>query len=157
VLMGTLGKAFGCFGAFVSGTDEIIETLINQARSYIYTTALPPSLAVAASASLKLLQHENWRREKLQTLIAQFRQGAEELELELLNSETPIQAVLLGDSQRALDWGEALWKKHIHVPAIRPPTVEIDRARLRISFSAAHEPAHVQQLLNALEQIKEST
>jgi len=156
VLMGTLGKAFGCFGAFVAGSEEIIETLINQARSYIYTTALPPSLAIAASASLKLVQRENWRREKLQTLISQFREGARELGLEFLDSETPIQAVLLGNSQRALDWSEALWQNHIHVPAIRPPTVAIDKARLRISFSAAHEPTHVQQLLNALEHIKES-
>lgn len=156
VLMGTLGKAFGCFGAFVVGSEEMIETFINAARSYIYTTALPPSLAVAASASLKLLQQENWRREKLQALIAQFRQGATEMGLEVLESDTPVQAVILGDSQCALDWSEALWQKRIHVPAIRPPTVAEGRARLRISFSAAHQESHVQQLLRALEQIKEN-
>ena len=153
VLMGTLGKAFGTFGAFVAGSEELIETLINQARSYIYTTASPPAVAAATRVSLKLVQQESWRREKLQSLVAQFRTGAESLGLELLDSPTPIQAVMIGDSQRAVDCSEALWKEGIYIPAIRPPTVTAGTARLRVSFSADHEPAHVVQLLNSLEKV----
>ena len=156
ILMGTLGKSFGCSGAFVAANEEIIETLINHARSYIYTTALAPALAVAASASLGLLQQDNWRREKLKDLIKQFKHGAEQLGLQLLPSMTPIQAVIIGDSQSAVDWSEALWQQNIHVPAIRPPTVEQGQARLRVSLSAAHEDHHIERLLHAFERINHS-
>jgi len=153
VLMGTLGKAFGTFGAFVAGSEALIEILINQARSYIYTTASPPAVAAATRVSLKLVQQENWRREKLTSLIAQFRAGAESLGLDLLPSPTPIQAVMMGDSQRALDCSEALYREGIYIPAIRPPTVAAGTARLRVSFSADHEPSQVVRLLNALEAV----
>ena len=153
ILMGTLGKAFGTFGAFVAGSEELIETLINQSRSYIYTTASPPAIAAATRVSLKLVQQESWRREKLNNLVAQFRTGAESLGLELLDSPTPIQALMIGDNQLAVDCSEALWNEGIYIPAIRPPTVAVGTARLRVSFSADHETKHVDQLLNALEAV----
>lgn len=153
ILMGTLGKAFGTFGAFVAGSEALIETLINQARSYIYTTASPPAIASATRVSLKLVQRESWRREKLMSLVAQFRAGAQSLGLELLNSPTPIQAVMIGDSQRAVDCSDALWQQGIYIPAIRPPTVAAGTARLRVSFSADHEPEHIVRLLDALESV----
>jgi 8-amino-7-oxononanoate synthase len=150
ILMGTLGKAFGTFGAFVAGSDELIETLINQARSYIYTTAPPPAVAAAARASLKLVQQESWRREKLISLINQFKSGAASLGLDLMPSHTPVQPLMLGESQRAVACSEVLLSNGIYIPAIRPPTVPEGSARLRISFSADHEPAHVTRLLDTL-------
>ena len=153
ILMGTLGKAFGTFGAFVAGSEALIETLINQARSYIYTTASPPAIAAATRVSLKLVQQESWRREKLNSLVAQFRSGAQSLGIELLASPTPIQAVMIGDSQRAVDCSDALWKQGIYIPAIRPPTVAAGTARLRVSFSADHESEHIVRLLDALESV----
>ncbi len=151
ILMGTLGKAFGTFGAFVAGSEALIETLIQQARSYIYTTALPPAVATATSVSLRLLQSENWRREKLNELVKQFRAGASELGLNLMESATPIQPVLLGSVEATLAVSEALYQQGLFIGAIRPPTVPEGGARLRITFSASHTEEQVDQLLSALE------
>jgi len=153
--MGTLGKAFGTFGAFVAGSEALIETLIQQARSYIYTTALPPAVATATSASLRLLQGENWRREKLELLIKRFRAGASELGLSLMESSTPIQPVLLGSVETTLAVSKALYERGLFVSAIRPPTVPEGSARLRITLSASHTAEQVDQLLTALELIPE--
>lgn len=150
ILMGTLGKALGCFGAFVAGEDDLIETLIQQGRTYIYTTALPPAVAGALLASLKIVQQESWRREHLMQLVARFRAGAQQLELPLMPSTTPIQPLLLGSAERALQLSARLRQLGILVTPIRPPTVPVGSARLRISFSAAHSEAHVDQLLQAL-------
>lgn len=153
ILIGTLGKAFGTFGAFVAGSEELIEFLIQKARPYIYTTALPPAVAEATRASLRLLQTEHWRREKLQSLIQQFRSGATQLGLTLMDSETPIQPLLIGDNGKAMAMSEALKQQGILISAIRPPTVPEGTARLRITFSADHSEADVVQLLNRLEKI----
>ncbi len=150
ILVGTLGKAFGTFGAFVAGEAALIETLIQRARSYIYTTALPPAVAEATRASLGLVRREPWRREKLRTLIARLRSGAGELGLPLAPSETPIQPLILGDNRRALAWSQALEAGGILVPAIRPPTVPEGSARLRVTLSAAHTEGDVDTLLQAL-------
>jgi len=151
ILVGTLGKAFGTFGAFVAGSEELIEYLIQKARPYIYTTALPAAVAEASRASLKLLQTENWRREKLQALIQQFRNGADQLGLELMTSETPIQPLLIGDNDKAMAISEKLQQQGILISAIRPPTVPDGTARLRVTFSAKHSAADVDHLLTALE------
>jgi len=151
VLMGTLGKAFGTFGAFVAGSEELIETLIQEARSYIYTTASPPALAQATRTALKLVLAEEWRREKLQVLIRRFRQGAAQLGLELADSHTPIQPLIVGSSTAAVRLSQSLRAQGILITAIRPPTVPQGSARLRITFSAAHSEAHVDRLLAALE------
>ena len=150
VLVGTLGKAFGTAGAFVVGSDALIETLIQYSRPYIYTTAMPPAVAVATLRSLELLQTEHWRREHLQTLIRHFRQEALRLGLQLTDSATPIQGILLGTAATALQASQYLEARGLLVTAIRPPTVPEGTSRLRVTFSASHTLDHVDQLLEAL-------
>lgn len=150
ILMGTLGKAFGVFGAFVAGSHDLIEWLIQQARTYVYTTAIPPAVAAASLASLKIIQTQPERRESLAALIAQFRKGAENLGLQLMPSETPIQPVIVGEERRALQWSENLRSQGFLVKAIRPPTVPKGTSRLRITLSASHSSQDVSALLKAL-------
>jgi 8-amino-7-oxononanoate synthase len=154
ILMGTLGKAFGTFGAFVAGSDVLIETLIQKARTYIYTTALPAAMAEATRASLKIVMAESWRRDKLKMLSERFKQGAQQLGLQLIPSFSAIQPILIGGSQRAVDVSDALMNKGLLVTAIRPPTVPQGSARLRVTFSAQHEERHVDRLLTALDQLR---
>ncbi|MDD5411257.1 MAG: 8-amino-7-oxononanoate synthase, partial [Methylobacter sp.] len=139
VLMGTLGKGLGTFGAFVAGSEMLVETLIQKARTYVYTTALPAAVAEATSASLKIVIAENWRRDKLKQLSEQFRLGAEQLGLQVMPSSSAIQPILIGDSQRAVNISNALLNAGFLVSAIRPPTVPQGSARLRVTFSALHE------------------
>jgi len=150
VLIGTLGKACGTAGAFVAGSEDLIEALVQFARPYIYTTSQPPALACATLKSLELLRRESWRREHLAALIRQFRQGAEQIGLQLMDSPTPIQPILIGDSAQALKLSRLLRERGLLVTAIRPPTVPAGSARLRVTLSAAHSEAQVQLLLNAL-------
>jgi 8-amino-7-oxononanoate synthase len=151
VLMGTLGKSFGTFGAFIAGSEALIETLIQFARTYIYTTALPPAIACASSASLQIVRREHWRREHLQSLIQRFRAGAEQLGLQLMDSQTPIQPVLINNDQRVMEINQQLRSKGFMVGAIRPPTVPAGSGRLRITLSASHSRQQIDQLLDALE------
>ena len=150
VLVGTLGKAFGTAGAFVAGSEELIETLIQFARPYIYTTSQPPAVACATLKSLELLRAESWRRDHLNHLITRFRQGAAEIGLTLMDSPTPIQPILVGSSERALKLSAALRDRGVLVGAIRPPTVPAGSARLRVTFSASHSAAQVERLLDIL-------
>lgn len=151
ILMGTLGKAFGVFGAFVAGSELLIETLIQTARSYIYTTALPPALAETARASLIVAQEEAWRRQHLQELIKHFRLAA--ADFPLMPSITPIQPIILGSSEKALAVSSALYERKILVTAIRPPTVPQGTARLRITLSALHDKHQVDELIEALNDV----
>ncbi len=150
VLVGTLGKACGTAGAFVAGSEELIEALVQFARPYIYTTSQPPALACATLKSLELLRRDTWRREHLAALIRQFREGAQQIGLQLMDSPTPIQPIVIGDSARALRLSHLLRARGLLVTAIRPPTVPAGSARLRVTLSAAHSEAQVQLLLNAL-------
>jgi len=150
ILMGTLGKACGTFGAFVASSSEIVETLLQRARTYIYTTALPPAVAAASRAALRLVREEPWRRARLLGHVARFRREALRLGLPLMDSSTPIQPLLLGTEAAALAASDALVAAGIWVPAIRPPTVPAGASRLRITFSAAHTDADVDRLLEAL-------
>jgi len=150
VLMATLGKAIGCSGAFVAGSAELIDGLLQSARTYIYTTAMPPALAAATLAAVRLAQSEHWRREKLHGLIRRFRSSAAQLGLPLMPSSTAIQPLLLGDAHAALAASEALEKQGFLVTAIRAPTVPQGKARLRITLSAAHQESELDQLLEAL-------
>lgn len=154
ILMATLGKALGCAGAFVAGSAALIEGLIQFARTYIYTTAMPPALAAATHCAVSIARNEDWRREKLNALIRRFRLGAGQLGLPLMSSRTPIQPLLLGDAERALEASRTLEAQGLLVVAIRPPTVPQGQARLRITLSAAHEEAHVDQLLEALASLR---
>jgi 8-amino-7-oxononanoate synthase len=150
--MATLGKALGSFGAFIAGSDALIEMLIQFARPYIYTTAPPPAVMAATRINLKICALESWRREKLISLVEQFRQGAQQVGLKLLESATPIQAIVLGSNEAALNAGQSLKEKGFLVAAIRSPTVPRGSERLRITFSANHTSQHVKALLAALVQ-----
>ncbi|WP_075185046.1 8-amino-7-oxononanoate synthase [Teredinibacter haidensis] len=151
VLIGTLGKAFGTFGAFIAGSEALVESLIQFSRTYIYTTALPPAVAAATRTSLKLLQAAEGRRQKLKQLIEMFQEGCANLGLELMPSSSPIQPVVVGSDKQALQMANDLAQKGCWVSAIRPPTVPEGTARLRVTFTAQHTPQQVEQLLDAFE------
>ena len=150
VLMATLGKALGTAGAFVAGSELLIEGLIQQARNYIYTTALPPAVAAASLVSLRLLHKEGWRRQHLADLIARFQKGARQLDLPLMASDSAIQPLLVGDARRAVALSEQLKARGVLIGAIRPPTVPAGTSRLRITLSAAHSEQQVDRLLQHL-------
>ena len=153
VLVGTLGKSFGTFGAFVAGSEALIETLIQFSRSYIYTTALPPAIAAATLASLKIVREETWRRDKLAQLVRRFRRGAEQIGLQLAESNTPIQPVLINNDEKVIQVGQQLRTAGFLVGAIRPPTVPVGTGRLRITFSADHSEEQVDKLVAALDSL----
>lgn len=158
VLVGTLGKAFGTFGAFVAGGEDLIETLVQFARTYIYTTALPPAVACATTTALSLAQAEDWRREKLVALVTRFNRGARQLGLAVpataaTDPVTPIVPLVIGEPAAALAASEALRQRGLLVSAIRPPTVPRGSARLRITFNAGHSETQVDRLLAALAEI----
>jgi len=150
VYVGTLGKAAGVSGAFVAGGEEVVETVLQRARTYIYTTAAPAMLAAAVEASLELISGEEWRREQLRKLVDTLRRALRETGMGIAPSDTPIQPLVLGTNERALDAAAKLRELGILVPAIRPPTVPEGTARLRISLSAAHTAHDVARLAAAL-------
>ena len=151
ILMATLGKALGVAGAFVAGSAALIDGLVQGARTFIYTTAMPPALAAAARAAIDIARFEGWRRDRLARLIAHFRSGASAAGLELMASRTPIQPIVIGESAAALAAAAQLEDAGFYVPAIRPPTVPDGKARLRVTLSALHAESDVERLLTALE------
>lgn len=151
ILMATLGKALGTAGAFVAGSQALIEALLQFARTYVYTTALPPALAAATLAAVGIARREHARREHLAASIARFRQGAAAIGVPLGSSCTPIQPVLVGDTNRTVALAAALERDGFLVVAIRPPTVPVGQARLRVALSAQHSFDHVDALVRALE------
>jgi 8-amino-7-oxononanoate synthase len=153
VYVGTLGKAVGVAGAFVAGPAEVVETVMQRARTYIYTTASPALLAAAVEASLELVRAEGWRRDHLANLIRGLKKALNGAALRLSPSDTPIQPLVMGENSRALEAGDALREREILVPAIRPPTVPEGTARLRISLSAAHGKEDVLRLAAALREV----
>jgi 8-amino-7-oxononanoate synthase len=150
VLMCTLGKAVGTFGAFVAGSASLIESLIQHGRTYIYTTALPPAIAGATRAALRVMQREAWRRERVLQHVQRFRAAALDAGLRLMPSQTPIQPIVFGSESAALQASRALLEAGLWVPAIRPPTVPAGSSRLRITFTASHADADVETLIDAL-------
>ena len=150
LLVGTLGKALGTFGAFVAGERDLIDYILQRARSYIYPTALPPAVAAATRAALRLVREEPWRRQRLTALVARFRAAAAREGLALADSQTPIQPVFVGDAARALAASLALQQAGYWVTAIRAPTVPAGTERLRVTLSAAHDEAQVDGLVVAL-------
>ena len=153
VLIGTFGKALGSFGAFVAGDAALIEWLMQTARPYIYTTALPPAVAAATRASLALLRTESWRQKTLQTNIQHFRERAQQLQLPLLASHSAIQPMILGAEQRSLQVSQKLRERGFAVAAIRPPTVPQGTSRLRVTLSARHDPTEIDALLQTIADI----
>jgi len=154
ILMATLGKAVGTSGAFVAGSDELIETLIQRARPYIYTTATPPAISAATLRSLEIIEQENWRRQKLVDLIEYLRQSLDRLEYRLMPSDSPIQPIIIGDNHRVLAISEALLDQGILVTAIRPPTVPAGEARLRVTLSTDHDESDIDSLIIAFQNCK---
>jgi 8-amino-7-oxononanoate synthase len=152
VLVGTFGKALGCFGAFVAGDADVVELILQRARSYIYTTALPPAVAAAVRMALTIVDAESWRRERLQALIARFRTGAAQRGLPLTASTTAIQPLVMGDNARCLAASQALAARGYWVAAMRRPTVPAGTERLRVNLSAAHTEAEIDGLLDALDE-----
>ena len=150
ILMGTLGKAFGVSGAFVAGSETLVEHLIQTARSYIFTTAMPAAIAAATLASLKLVREGGARREHLRELVRYFRAQAQLIGLDLLASDTPIQGIMLGSNEAAVKMSGQLFDAGFLVTAIRPPTVPEGTARLRLTLSASHEKVQVDRLLEAI-------
>ncbi|MEO8038210.1 MAG: 8-amino-7-oxononanoate synthase [Betaproteobacteria bacterium] len=149
--MGTLGKGAGVAGAFVAGESDVIEWLVQRARTYVFTTATPPMLAAAVRASLVLIRTEPWRRERLRAHAALLRQRLQGLPWPLLDSRTAIQPLIVGDNALVMRLMDRLWALGFWVPGIRPPTVPEGSARLRISLSAAHTTEQVAGLADALE------
>jgi len=150
IYMATLGKAAGVFGAFVAGDAELVETLAQRARPYIYTTATPPLLAHALMKSLELIRAGEWRRDRLRELAQRLRERLRLKRWTLAPSGTAIQPLVIGANVEAVAVSEALAREGLLVPAIRPPTVPRGTARLRISLSAAHEIRDVELLAGAL-------
>ena len=150
ILMATLGKALGAAGAFVAGSATLIDGLVQNARPFIYTTAMPPALAAAARAAVDIARFESWRRDALMRAVRHFRIGAADRGIALLDSRTAIQPVLIGESAAALRTSAALEEAGFFVPAIRPPTVPKGHARLRVALSALHSESDVERLLEAL-------
>lgn len=150
IISGGFGKSFGCFGGFAAADESTIEHLIQFSRLYMYTTALPPAIAKATHTSLILLQKEYWRREKLQSLITYFRKVAQQLDLPILPSQTPIQPLLVGNTEQTLALAEFLLQNGFLVNAIRPPTVPRNTSRLRISLSALHSENEINRLLEKI-------
>ena len=151
LLMATLGKSVGVSGAFVAGSSDHIDYLKQSARTWIYTTAMPPALAAASRVSLSLIKKESWRREKLAELIAIFKQGAKEKGIDLFSSDTAIQPVRIGNSLKAIEASKKLFDLGIFVMAIRPPTVPKNTDRLRITLSASHAKKDIEYLLECLQ------
>lgn len=153
IYMATLGKAAGVFGAFVAGAPEVVEILVQRARPYIYTTAMPPLLAHALCASLDIIARESWRRAHLTQLAQLLKQRLADCRWRLLPSDTAIQPLVIGGNAEAVQVSQRLAERGLLVPAIRPPTVPQGTARLRVSLSAAHSESDVAQLADALLEI----
>lgn len=150
LVVGTLGKAFGTSGAFVAGPPMLLDYLVQKARSYIYTTAMPPALASASCRSVELVEQDEQRRSHLARLINRFRAETAIMGYELMPSATPIQPIMIGDPHEAIRLSGELEKRGILVTAIRPPTVPQGESRLRVTFSAAHTDEQLDHLLDAL-------
>jgi 8-amino-7-oxononanoate synthase len=153
VMMATLGKAVGTAGAFVAGSEALIESLIQSARPYIFTTAMPPAVAAATLCSLKLLETESWRRERLKSLISHFKNRINDLGIRLPDSDTAIQPIIIGDNQVCNNLSAQLYDRGFLITAIRPPTVPINTARLRVTLSAEHSLDDIDGLIDNLQDL----
>jgi 8-amino-7-oxononanoate synthase len=150
IYMATLGKAAGVAGAFVAASQQLVQWLVNNARTYIFTTAQPPALAAAVLASLQLIADEPWRRQRLQQHVRRVRERLADVNFQLMSSRTPIQPIIIGRNEQAMLLAARLKERGYWVPAIRPPTVPEGTARLRITLTAAHTPDQLEGLLDCV-------
>ncbi|MDI1310339.1 MAG: 8-amino-7-oxononanoate synthase [Methylotenera sp.] len=155
IMMATLGKAAGVAGSFVAGESVVIDYLIQTAKSYVYSTPAPPALSATLSASVSLIEQGDDLRTHLHSLINYFKDNLQCKRWQLMPSETSIQPLVVGDNLEALALSEYLQSLGILVPAIRPPTVPVGTARLRISLSAAHSLDDIKQLISAIQQAEQ--
>jgi len=153
IITGTFGKSFGTFGAFFSGKSDYVEYIMQKSRSYIYSTSLPVNAVEATRRSLKIIEKEDWRRDKLFSLINYFKKNIKNIGFDCLKSDSHIQGILIGRSNDAIHISEELMKNGIYIPAIRPPTVEEGKSRLRISLTVSHEESDIDYLINILDTI----
>ncbi|WP_028865572.1 8-amino-7-oxononanoate synthase [Psychromonas aquimarina] len=153
IYMATFGKALGVGGAFVAGSQSFIDYLTNFSKPYIYTTGLPPAMAYTITQATKMTESEQWRRDKLHSLIKTFRESAADKCIELGESQTAVQPVIIGDSRRTLNLAEKLKKLGFWTTAIRPPTVPVNSARLRITLTTNHEIEDLKMLIDAISRI----
>jgi len=153
IYMATLGKAIGTAGAFIAGSEELIETIIQQARTYIYTTAMPAAIAEATRCSLQIIQNEPRHLHNLHDNISYFRRSCADMSLAIANSKTAIQPMIIGDDYEASLISQALFERGFLVTAIRPPTVPEGTSRLRITLSAKHTHEHIDQLIDVLDDL----
>jgi 8-amino-7-oxononanoate synthase len=154
VYMATLGKAAGVHGAFVAGANDVIEWLLQNARSYLFATASPPALAHALLASIDIIEHDDTRRAQLGANIRRLRASLDLQRWRPGESSTAIQPILIGGNVETLAASSALYERGIWAPAIRPPTVASGTSRLRISLSAAHSPDDIALLVNAIHDVE---
>jgi len=152
-ITGTFGKAFGTFGAFFSGSEEIVNYVLQKSRSYIYSTSIPTAIVEATRKSLEIIKTESWRREKLSSLIYYFTNSCSKIGLNNLDSSSHIQPIIIGDPNRTIEVSNLLLEKGIYSPAIRYPTVARDKSRLRISLNCNHQKSDIDMLLIELEKI----
>lgn len=154
IYMATLGKAIGSFGAFVAGSELLIDYLKSRARTFIFTTATPPVIAAATLAALDVMQAEPWRQQTLQSHIQYLRNALQQQGWQLTDSQSAIQPIIIGKAEDALALSQQLLQQGLLVSAIRPPTVPPNSSRLRITLSAAHTTAHIDRLIAALVSIR---
>ncbi len=154
IYMATLGKAIGSFGAFVAGSELLIDYLKSRARTFIFTTATPPVIAAATLAALDVIAQESWRQETLQAHIQHLRSALQQQGWQLTDSHSAIQPIIIGKAEHALALSQALLKQGLLVSAIRPPTVPPNSSRLRITLSTAHTTEHIDHLISALASIR---
>lgn len=152
VQMGTMGKALGVMGAFVAGEKVLIDYLINKARTFMYTTSLPPPLVGILFGALRILKEEKWRREKLWQNTRMFREGLKRLGFDVLG-DTPIVPIIIGDEKLTMEFSRRLLEEGVYVQGIRPPTVPEGTSRLRFSISALHTEEDIRYALGALEEV----
>jgi 7-keto-8-aminopelargonate synthetase-like enzyme len=155
IVVGTLSKSLGSQGGFVTGSRELIDTLLNKARSFIYTTGLSPVCIAAARTALSVMQDDPALRSRVQRLAARLREGFRQQGWDLLRSESHIVPILLGSADRALACADHLQKGGIYAPAIRPPTVPAGECRIRFSVTAEHSDEDIETLLTVLDTYKE--
>jgi 8-amino-7-oxononanoate synthase len=149
VQMGTLGKALGSFGAYVAGSRELRELLINRCRTFIFATSLPPGVLAATIAAIEISVEEPERRLALWHNVRALRDGLKQLGYRLTQSQSPIQPLVVGDEARCMAFSEALLERGVFVQGIRPPTVPPGTSRLRITLMATHTHEHLSQTLKA--------
>jgi len=153
ITMGTLGKAFGCSGAYVTGRKVLIDYLRNKARSFIFTTGLPPSVLASVQAAVQVAQQENWRRKEVLAKAAWVRSDLTEAGFNLLNSQSQIIPILVGDNAATLEFSKRLFDVNILAMAVRPPTVPLNAARLRLTVMATHSNDELAGAVKHLKQI----